>query len=95
MDAEYSKGQRLFVVTRVGTLEGVFYSSDPGHNRLTLTDVVLHPSVKKMEDFRHYYRNEVISVRVLDPGAYAGVSTNSEATGNWNMMLKEQYSQGK
>jgi hypothetical protein len=90
MDAEYSKGQRLFVVTQVGTLEGVFYSLDPGHNRLTLTDVVLHPSGKKMEGFSHYYRSEVISVRVLDPGAYAGISTESEAAGNWNMMHKDQ-----
>jgi len=43
MDAEYTKGQRLFVVTQDGTLEGVFCSLDPGHNRLTLTKVVLHP----------------------------------------------------
>jgi len=75
MDAEYSKGQRLLVVTQDGTFEGVFYFMDRGHNRLTLTDVVLHPSGKKMEGFSHYYRNEVISVCILDPGAYAGVST--------------------
>jgi hypothetical protein len=90
MDAEYSKGQKLFIVTQVGTLEGVFYSCDPGHNRLTLTDVVLHPSGKKMEGFSHYYRNEVIGVRVLDPGGYAGVSTKNEAAGNWNVMHKDQ-----
>jgi len=89
MDAEYSKGQRLFVVTQVGALEGVFYSLDPGHNRLTLTDV-LHPSGKKMEGFSHYYRSEVISVRILDPGAYAGVSTKSDAAGNWNLMHMDQ-----
>jgi len=90
MDAEYTKGQRLFVVTQDGTLEGVFYSLDPGHNRLTLTEVVLHPSGKKMEGFSHYYRSEVISVRILDPGAYAGVSTKSEAAGNWNLIPKDQ-----
>jgi len=61
MDAEYSKGQRLFVETKVGNLEGVFYSMDAGHNRLTLTEVVLQPSGKKMKGIRHYYRNEVIS----------------------------------
>jgi len=86
MDAEYSKGQRLFVVTQVGTLEGVFYSLDPGHNRLTLTEVVLHPSAKKIEGFSHYYRSEVISIRILD----AGDSTKSEAAGNWNVMHKDQ-----
>jgi hypothetical protein len=90
MYAEYTKGQRLFVVTQDGTLEGVFYSLDPGHNRLTLTEVVLHPSGKKMEGFSHYYRSEVISIRILDPGAYAGVSTKSEAAGNWNLICKVQ-----
>jgi len=90
MDAEYSKGQRLFVVTQVGTLEGVFYSLDPGHNRLTLTEVVLHPSAKKIEGFSHYYGNEVISIRILDAGVYAGDSTKSEAAGNWNLMRKDQ-----
>jgi hypothetical protein len=49
-------------VTQVGPLEGVFYSLDPGRNRLALTEVVLHPSGKKMEGFSHYYRSEVISV---------------------------------
>jgi len=90
MDAEYSKGQRLFVETNVGTLEGVFYSMDPGHNRLTLTEVVLHPSGKKMEGFSHYYKNEVISVRILDPGSYAEASTKREAAGNRNLMQKDQ-----
>ena len=90
MDAEYSKGQRLFVVTNVETLEGVFYSMDPGHNRLTLTEVVLHPSGKKMEGFSHYYKSEVISVHILDPGSYAEVSTTSEAAGSWNLMQKDQ-----
>jgi len=90
MDAEYSKGQRLFVVTNVGTLEGVFYSMDPGHNRLTLTEVVLHPSGKKMDGFSHYYKSEVISVRILDPGSYAEVSTKSETAGNWNLLQKDQ-----
>jgi len=90
MDAEYSKGQRLFVVTNVETLEGVFYSMDPGHNRLTLTEVVLHPSGKKMEGFSHYYKSEVISVRILDLGSYAEVSTTSEAAGSWNLMQKDQ-----
>jgi exonuclease 3'-5' domain-containing protein 1 len=90
MDAEYSKGQRLVVVTKVGTLEGVFYSMDRGHNRLTLTEVVLHPSGKKMEGFSHYYRSEVISVHIQNPGAYARVSTKSEAAGNWNSLHKDQ-----
>jgi exonuclease 3'-5' domain-containing protein 1 len=81
MDAEYSKGQRLFVETNVGTLEGVFYSMDPGHNRLTLNEVVLHPSGKKMEGFSHYYKSEVINVRIMDPGSYAEVSRKSEAAG--------------
>jgi hypothetical protein len=89
MDAEYSKGQRLFVETNIGTLEGVFYSMDPGHNRLTLTEV-LHSSGKKVEGFSHYYRSEVISVRILDPGSYAEVSTKSEAAGNWKLMQKDQ-----
>jgi hypothetical protein len=61
MDAEYRKGQRLFVKTKVGNLEGVFYSMNPSHNRLTLTEVVLQPSGEKMEGFSHYYKNEVIS----------------------------------
>ena len=61
MDAEYSKGQRLFVETSTGNLEGVFYFMDRGHNRLTLTEVVRQPLGEKMEGFRHYYRNEVIS----------------------------------
>ena len=65
MDAEYRKGQRLFVETKVGNLEGVFYSMDPRHNRLTLTEVVLQPSGEKMEDFRHYYKNEVISSKFI------------------------------
>ena len=90
MNAEYSKGQRLFVVTNVGTLEGVFYSMDQCHNRLTLTEVVLHPSGKKMDGFSHYYKSEVISVRILDPGSYAEVSTKSEAVGNWNLIQKDQ-----
>jgi len=90
MDAEYSKGQRLFVVTNVGNLEGIFYSMDRRHNRLTLTEVVLHPSGKKMDGFSHYYKSEVISVHILDPGSYAEGSTKSEATGNWNLMQKVQ-----
>jgi exonuclease 3'-5' domain-containing protein 1 len=90
MDAEYSKGQRLFVQTDDGTLEGVFYSMDPSHNRLTLTEVVLHPSGKKMEGFSHYYKSEVTSVRILDPGSYAEGNTTSEAAGNWNLMQKDQ-----
>jgi exonuclease 3'-5' domain-containing protein 1 len=90
MDAEYSKGQRLFVETNVGTLEGVFFSMDSGHNRLTLKEVVLHPSGKKMEGFSHYYKNEVISVRILDPGSYADVSAKIEAAGNWDLMQKDQ-----
>ena len=90
MDAEYSKGQRLFVETNLGTLEGVFYSMDPGHNRLTMTEVVLHPSGKKREGFSHYYKGEVINVCILDPGSYAEVSTKGEAAGNWNFMQKDQ-----
>jgi hypothetical protein len=43
-----------------------------------------------MEGFSHYYRSEVISVHILDPGAYAGVSTKSEAAGNWNLVQKDQ-----
>jgi hypothetical protein len=65
MDAEFRKGQRLFVETKVGNLEGVFYSMDPGHNRLTLTEVVLQPSGEKMEGFSHYYKNEVISGKFI------------------------------
>jgi len=61
MDAEYSKGQRLFVETTFGNFEGIFYSMDRGHNRLTLTEIVLQPSGEKMEGFRHFYRNQVIS----------------------------------
>lgn len=65
MDGQYSKGQRLLVETTVGTVEGVFYSMDPGHNRLTLTKVVLHPSGKKRDGFYHYYRNEVITGKCI------------------------------
>jgi hypothetical protein len=65
MDGEYRKGQRLFVETRVGNLEGVFYTIDPGHNRLTLTEVVLQPSGKKMEGLIHYYKNEIISGKYI------------------------------
>jgi hypothetical protein len=65
MDAEYSKGQRLFVETTVGTVEGVFCSMDSGHNRLTLTKVVLHPSGKTIQGRYHYYRNEVISGKFI------------------------------
>jgi hypothetical protein len=65
MDAEYSRGQRLFVETNSGNLEGVFYYMDAGHNRLTLTQVVLHQSGKKQEGFRHYYRNEVINGKFI------------------------------
>jgi exonuclease 3'-5' domain-containing protein 1 len=79
MDAEYSKGQRLFVETKDGTLEGVFYFMDAGHNRLTLTEVVLHPSGKKMEGFSHYYKSEVISVRTMDLYSNVNVHTKSEA----------------
>jgi exonuclease 3'-5' domain-containing protein 1 len=31
-----------------------------------------------------------ISVHILDPGAYAGVSTKSEAAGNWNLMRMDE-----
>jgi hypothetical protein len=65
VDAKYSKGQRLFVETKVGNLEGVFYSMNPGQNRLTLTEVVLQPSGEKREGFTHYYRNEVISGKFI------------------------------
>jgi len=87
MDAEYSKGQRLFVVTN-GILEGIFYSMDRRHNRLTLTEVVLNPSGKKMYGFSH--ESEVISVCILNRGSYAECSTKSEAAGNWNLMQKDQ-----
>jgi hypothetical protein len=70
MDAEYSKGQRLLVETTVGTVEGVFYCMDPGHNRLTLTKVVLQPSGKKIEGFYHYYRNEVVSGKFISQYVY-------------------------
>jgi hypothetical protein len=80
----------VVVVTQVWTLEGVFYSLDPGHNKLTLTEVVLHPSAKKIKGFSHYYRSEVISIRILDAGVYAADSTKSEAAGNWNLMRKDQ-----
>ena len=59
MDAEYVKGQCLCVETKNKNLEGLFYSMDPDHNMLTLTDVVLHPSGKKREGFSHYYKNEI------------------------------------
>jgi exonuclease 3'-5' domain-containing protein 1 len=81
MDAEYSKGQRLIVETNGGTLEGVFYSMDAGRNRLTLTEVVLHPSGMKVEGFSHYYKSEVISVRIMDPGSSVEVHTKSETAG--------------
>jgi hypothetical protein len=74
----------------LGHWKEFFYSLDPGHNRLTLTEVVLHPSAKEIEGFSHYYRSEVISIRVLDAGAYAGDSTKSETAGNWNLMHKDQ-----
>lgn len=88
MDQDYTKGQRLFVETAVGTVEGVFHSMDPGRNKLTLNKVVLHPSGKKIEGLYHYYRNEVISVRILEPGSYAGVNKEDEAAGDWNLMRK-------
>jgi hypothetical protein len=65
MDQDYTKGQRLFVETGVGMVEGVFHSMDPGHNRLTLNKVILHPSGKKIDGLYHYYRNEVISGKLL------------------------------
>jgi hypothetical protein len=74
MDAEYRKGQRLFVETKVGNLEGVFCSMDPGHNRLTLTEVVLQPSGDKVEGFSHYYKNEVISGKFICQQIHVGSS---------------------
>jgi len=65
MDAKYSKGQRLFVETNFGNLEGVFYSLNPRQNRLTLTEVVLQPSGAKREGFTHCYRDEVISGKFI------------------------------
>jgi hypothetical protein len=59
MDAEYVKGQRVYVQTKYENLEGTFYSMDPGHNRLTLTEVVLHPSGEKIKGFSHYYKNDI------------------------------------
>lgn len=88
MDAEYEKGERLLVETIFGTLDGIFHSMGSGHNRLTLTEVVLHTSGRKMEGFSHYYKNEVISVRNLGPDSGAGVSTKNEASGNHNLMRK-------
>jgi hypothetical protein len=32
----------------------------------------------------------ILSVRILDPGSYAGVSTENEAAGTWNLMRKVQ-----
>jgi len=61
MDAEYSRGQRLFVETTFGNLEGIFHYMDRSHNRLTLIKSVNHKSGEKMEGFLHCYRNEVIS----------------------------------
>lgn len=92
MDEDYSKGQRLFVETIDGTVEGVFHSMDPGHNKMTLKQVVLHPSGKKVDGFYHYYRNEVQCVRILEPGSYTGVDTTNEAAGNWNLMRKAESS---
>ncbi|KDR13862.1 piRNA biogenesis protein EXD1 [Zootermopsis nevadensis] len=90
MDEDYSKGQRLFIETVTGTVEGVFHSKDPGHNKLTLNKVILHPSGRKIQGLYHYYRNEIISVRVLEPGSYPGVNKENEAAGNWNLMRKVQ-----
>jgi len=60
MDAEYSRGQRLYVETNTHNLEGIFYSMDTGHDVITLTDVVLHPSEEKKEGFCHFHRGEVM-----------------------------------
>jgi len=65
MAAKYSKGQRLFVETNFGNLEGVFHSMNPHLNRLTLTEVVLQPSGKKREGFTHCYRKEVFGGKFI------------------------------
>lgn len=71
MDEDYSKGQRLFIETVTGTVEGVFHSKDPGHNKLTLNKVILHPSGRKIQGLYHYYRNEIISGKLPVYGQYA------------------------
>jgi hypothetical protein len=68
MDEDYNKGQRLFIETASGTVEGVFHSMDPGHNKLTLNKVVLHPSGREVQGLYHYYRNEVISGKLCVRG---------------------------
>ncbi|XP_069678987.1 piRNA biogenesis protein EXD1 [Periplaneta americana] len=92
MDEDYCKGQRLFLETLDGTVEGVFHSMDPGHNKMTLKQVILHPSGEKIDGLYHYYRNEVLCVRILEPGSYTGVDTTNEAAGNWNLMRKTESS---
>lgn len=61
MDGNYTKGQRLFLETLDGTVEGSFYSIDPGHNKLTLNKLMLHPSGRQVDGMNHYYRNEIIN----------------------------------
>lgn len=90
MDENYNKDQRLFLETLDGSVEGTFHSMDPAHNKLTLRKVVLHPSGRQMDGMYHYYRNEVLNIRVLEPCSYAGVNKESEGAGDWNFMRKVQ-----
>ncbi|KAJ9594934.1 hypothetical protein L9F63_013750 [Diploptera punctata] len=88
MDENYTKDQRLFLETLDGSVEGTFHSIDPGHNKITLKKLVIHPSGRRLDGMYHYYRNEVLKIRVLEPCSYTGVNKENEAAGEWNLMRK-------
>ncbi|KAJ4450715.1 hypothetical protein ANN_02145 [Periplaneta americana] len=89
MDEDYCKGQRLFLETLDGTVEGVFHSMDPGHNKMTLKQVILHPSGEKIDGLYHYYRNEVLcGLRVFENKVLRKIfgAKRDEVTGEWRKL---------
>ncbi|KAG8223729.1 hypothetical protein J437_LFUL003635 [Ladona fulva] len=78
MDKVYVKGQKLFITTEDGTFDGTFHSMDEGKTRLTVKDVVKHPNEESFDGLYHFYKNEIISVQILDPLSSAWMSPGSE-----------------
>ncbi|XP_046394155.1 piRNA biogenesis protein EXD1-like [Ischnura elegans] len=87
MDKVYVKGQKLFITTEEATYDGTFHSMDAGRNRLTVKDVIKHPSEEAFEGLYHFYRSEVLNVQIMDPLASPWLTPGTEIVGNRNSSI--------
>jgi uncharacterized protein YceH (UPF0502 family) len=84
MDVEYIKRQRLCVKTKLETF--LFHGSV---SHITLTEVVIHQSGKKLERFIHCHKSEVKKAGIQNSGS-TKMAARTEGIADYSEMIADE-----